>query len=65
MNKIKTKIVKQLLQSGLVKPYDIVEHSFTDNGQRKLERLVISTDGIMPTITTRIDCLGVVVKDER
>lgn len=42
MNKIKTKIVKQLL-----------------------DRLIISTNGILPTMTTRPDVMGVVVEDER
>ena len=65
MNKIKTKIVEQLLESGLLEPYYVVEHSYTDNGSRDLERLVISTNGILPAMTTRPDTMGVVVIDER
>ena len=64
MKKIKTKIVKQLLDSGLVKPFDVVEHSYTDNGSRDLTRLIVSTNGIFPAMTTRPDCLGVVVENE-
>ena len=64
MKKIKTKIVKQLLASGLVKPFDVVEHSYTDNGSRDLTRLIVSTNGIFPAMTTRPDCLGVVVENE-
>lgn len=65
MKKIKTKIVEQLLESGLLEPYYVVEHSYTDNGSRDLERLVISTNGILPAMTTRPDTMGVVVIDER
>lgn len=64
MNKIKTKIVKQLLDSGLLKPFDVVEHSYTDNGSRDLSRLIISTNGILPAMTTRPDTMGVVVEYE-
>lgn len=65
MNKIKTKIVKQLLDSGKLKLFDVVEHSYTDSGSRSLDRLIISTNGILPAMTTRPDVMGVVVEDER
>ena len=65
MNKIKTKIVKQLLNSGKLKPFYVVEHSYTDNGSRNLDRLIISTNGILPAMTTRPDTMGVVIEDER
>ena len=61
--KIKSKIAAELIQSGLVKPYDIVNHSYTDGGGRNLEKLIISTNGICPTLTTRPDTLGVVVNE--
>ena len=53
--------MNNLIKSGLVKPFYVVEHSYTDNGGRDLENLIVSTDGIMPCMTTRPDCLGVVV----
>ena len=62
--KIKSTLCKQLIESGIVKPYDIIEHSFTDNGSRDIKKLVMSDNGIVPTITTRCDCLGVVVEYE-
>lgn len=64
ISRIKTDLVKKLLESGLVKPYDIIEHSFTDNGVRDISRCIISQDGIFPTMTTRPDCLGVVVDEK-
>lgn len=50
MNKIKKKIVNDILSSGLVKPYDIIEHSYTD--------------GVLPSMTTRPDTLGVVIDEQ-
>lgn len=37
--KIKSKIAAELIQSGLVKPYDIVNHSYTDGGGVILKNL--------------------------
>lgn len=37
---IKTKIVKQLLESGLLKPYYVVEHSYTDGGGETYKSLL-------------------------
>lgn len=61
---LKNDLCKKILSSGLVKPYDIVEHSYTDGGGRTIEKLIVSANGIFPTLTTRPDCLGVVVIDE-
>lgn len=30
--KIKSKVINELLSSGLVKSYDVIEHSYTDGG---------------------------------
>ena len=65
MKHIKTKVIKELLNSGLLKPYDIVEHSYTDGGGRNIINLIVSTNGIFPCITTRPDTLGVVIENER
>lgn len=62
---LKNDLCKKLLSSGLVKPYYVIEHSYTDGGGRTIEKLIVSTDGIFPTLTTRSDCLGVAVIDER
>ena len=61
-SKIKADLCHQLISLGKVKEFDVIEHSFTDNGQRDLDRLVVSKDGIFPTLTTRPDCLGIAVK---
>lgn len=64
MSKIKKDFVNSLLASGLLKPYYVIDHSYTDGGMRERERAIISTDNILPCITTRPDTMGVVVIDE-
>lgn len=61
---IKIKTINELLKSKLVKPYDIINHSYTDGGGRMLENLIVSTNGIFPCLTTRPDTLGVVVNEQ-
>ena len=56
---IKQKVIHNLLKSGLLKPYDVVEHSYTAGKTPK--DLIVSTNGIFPCMTTRPDCLAVVV----
>ena len=56
---IKKKVIHKLIQSGLLKPYDVIEHSYTAG--KSLQQLIVSTNGILPCITTRPDTLGVVV----
>lgn len=62
---IKTEVVKKIIESGLVKEDDIIQHSYTDGGARDIKQMIVSTNGLVPTITTRPDCLGIVVKKEK
>lgn len=61
--KIKSKVIQKLLESNLVKPYDVIEHSYTAG--KSLQQLIVSTNGILPCITTRPDTLGVVIINEK
>ena len=68
---LKHQLCNELIESGILKEGYIVNHSYTNglNGNNPNSRLTLddyieSIDGIMPTLTTRPDCLGVVVKDE-
>lgn len=63
-SKIKNKLSKDLLKSGKVKEFDVINHSYTDSGERVVSKTIISTNGIFPTITTRPDILAIVVKYE-
>ena len=64
-SQLKAELCHQLISQHKVKEFDVIEHSFTDNGTRNIDKLVVSTDGIFPTITTRPDCLGIVVKSNK
>ena len=61
---LKSDIEKRVVNSGLVKPYDVIAHSYTDGNDRPIEKMIMSTNGIFPTLTTRPDIMGVVVMDK-
>lgn len=63
-SKIKNKLSRNLLENGKVKEFDVINHSYTDSGERVISKTIISTNGIFPTITTRPDTLAIVVKYE-
>ncbi len=57
---LKEKLADSLIESGIVKGGEIINHSYAVNRMATRERLIESDDGIMPTLTTRPDTLGVV-----
>lgn len=68
---LKNRLCNDLVKSGLVKEFDVVDHSYTNglngknpNSKQKLEDYIVTTDNSMPCLTTRPDNLGVVVKNE-
>lgn len=66
---LKEKLCDELIQSGIVKGGEIINHSYTNekknpNSRLTLEDYIETKDGIMPTLTTRPDTLGVVVVGE-
>ena len=69
-SKLKSKYANELIANG-IKPYSVVEHSYTNNrlsgGGLNLMRVQSVDTDICPTLTTRCDCLAVVVEidDER
>ena len=62
---IKNKVMHELLKSKLLKPYDVVEHSYTDGGKRELQNLIVSKDGMFNCLTTRPDTLGIAVESKK
>lgn len=67
---MKEKLCDKLVESGILKENDVVNHSYTNgltgknpNSRQKLEDFIETRDGIMPCMTTRPDTLGIVVKD--
>lgn len=66
---LKTQLVNKLIDSNILKPYDIINHSFTNSNQKENSRLkaeyyIESNNGIMPTIFTRADTFGIVEPDK-
>lgn len=61
---LKETLCNDLIESGEIKENDIIKHSFTRqimSGKKK----PVEKQGEMITLTTRGDCFGVVVKDEK
>src|SRR5690554_2747345 len=57
---LKEQLADSLIESGIVKGGEVINHSYAVNRMTTRERLIESDDGIMPTLTTRPDTLGVV-----
>lgn len=66
---LKEKLCDELIESKILKVGDVINHSYTNSGKNPNSRLsfedfIETTDGTLPTLTTRGDILGVVVKEE-
>lgn len=62
---LKEKLADDLIKSGIVKGGEVINHSYTTSKNRPNLKDFIETDsGIVPTLTTRPDILGVVVVGE-
>lgn len=61
---LKTKLCNDLIASGKVKENDVIRHSYSTSRMKEWENRNVETNNISPTLDTRCDCLGVVVKDE-
>ena len=61
---LKTKLCNDLIASGKVKENDVIRHSYSSSRMKEWENRNIELNNMSPTLDTRCDCLGVVVKDE-
>ena len=65
-SEMKRTLCNELLNKGLVEENDVIRHSYTrnrlDNGVDNMSRTE-SKEKLSPTLDTRCDCLGVVVKE--
>lgn len=66
-SELKRTLCDQLLEKGLVEEFDVIRHSYTNNrlnnGVENMARTECK-EKLSPTLDTRCDCLGVVVKDD-
>lgn len=65
-SELKSKLCQELLEKGLVEEGDVIRHSYTNNrlnnGIENMGRTQ-NKDKLCPTLDTRSDCFGVVVKE--
>ena len=65
-SELKRTLCNELIENGLVSENDVIRHSYTrnrlDNGVENMSRTE-SREKLSPTLDTRCDCLGVVVKE--
>lgn len=65
-SELKRTLCNELIDKNLVGEYDVIRHSYTrnrlDNGVANMGRTE-SKEKLSPTLDTRCDCLGVVVKE--
>lgn len=58
---LKTQLCNSLIENGVVKGGEIINHSYTNSEQRDtLDKYIETTNGVTPTLTTRPDILGYV-----
>lgn len=58
---LKTQLCNSLIENGIVKGGEVINHSYTTSEQRDtLEKYIETTNGVTPTLTTRPDILGYV-----
>ena len=60
---LKKELCNKLIEEGKVQEGDIVKHSYTSQILEGNKKCVEKSDGVMITLTTRGDCVGVCVKD--
>jgi len=58
---IKQEKMQELLDLNILTGYEIVNHSYGNSKDGKIEKLIMTKNNIAPTITTRGDCLAVVI----
>lgn len=61
---LQRELCNKLIEQGKVQDGDIVKHSYTSQILEGNKKCVEKSDGIMITLTTRGDCVGVCVKEE-
>ena len=62
---LKKQLCNWLIENKMVKEYDVINHSYSSSRLNNWNRRGIEASNLCPTLTTRCETLGVVVKDER
>lgn len=64
MDNLKRYLCNKLIKENLVKEGDVIRHSYSNSRLKKMYTNNSTDNGICPTLDTRCDCLGVVIKEE-
>lgn len=64
MNDLKRELCNYLIKNNMVKEYDVIKHSYTNARFNDWKTRNIECNNISPTLDTRCDCIGVVIKEE-
>ena len=64
MKNLKTELCNYLIKNNLVKENDVIRHSYSTSRMKEWKKRNVETNNYAPTLDTRCDCLGVVVKGE-
>ena len=60
---LKEQLCNYLIENNLVKENDVINHSYTNHRLDNINKKTIESNNFFPTLTTRCDCLGVVIKE--
>lgn len=63
MNNLKTQLCNYLIKNNLVKENDVIRHSYSTSRMKEWQKRNVELNNESPTLDTRCDCLGVVVKE--
>ena len=61
---LKRELCNKLIENGNVEEGDVIKHSYTQQILDGKKKCVEKSDGVMITLTTRGDCVGVCVKED-
>lgn len=61
---LKTQLCNSLIENGLVKENDVIRHSYSTCRMEQWKERNVEFNNMSPTLDTRCDCLGVVVKED-
>ena len=61
---LKEQLCNYLIENNLVKEFDVIKHSYSNSRLHEWNKRNVEFNNMSPTLDTRCDCLGVVVKDK-
>lgn len=59
---LKNKLCNYLIENDLVKEFDVIRHSYSTSRMENWKERGVEKNNLCPTLDTRCDCLGVVVR---